>query len=188
MRTRSSTTALADGAVRALTSGNFIHGSPVWAHDGKRVAFYGNDRDGVSHDVYIADVGAAAAAAAAGRRRQDRYQADTWYPLDWSTDDAKLLCGSYLSASESYLYIADVATGALTPLDQHADKAGIRAAKLRTRRTRGVRADRTRTASSRSCMYTDPSPTRRRASRPMMRLGRGGVRRQRRRSLPRLRR
>jgi len=29
------------GSVRQLTSGAFIHGSPVWAHDGRRVAFYG---------------------------------------------------------------------------------------------------------------------------------------------------
>ena len=39
---------------------------------------------------------------------------DTWYPLDWSTDDSKLLVWKYLSITESYLYIADVATGGLT--------------------------------------------------------------------------
>ena len=31
-----------DGSVRQLTAGNLLHGSPVWSHDGKRVAFYGN--------------------------------------------------------------------------------------------------------------------------------------------------
>src|SRR3984893_7781613 len=49
------------GSVRQLTSGNFIHGSPVWAHDGRRVAFYGNDRDSLSYDVYVADVTTGAA-------------------------------------------------------------------------------------------------------------------------------
>ena len=48
-----------DGGVRELTHGDFIHGHPVWAHDGRRVAFYGNDRDGASYDVYVADVMAA---------------------------------------------------------------------------------------------------------------------------------
>src|SRR5215831_1159782 len=47
--------------VRQLTHGDFIHGSPVWAHDGRRVAFYGNDRDPLSYDVYVADVTSGAA-------------------------------------------------------------------------------------------------------------------------------
>ncbi|HVH83993.1 MAG TPA: S9 family peptidase [Steroidobacteraceae bacterium] len=115
----------ADGAVRELTHGDFIHGNPVWAHDGKRVAFYGNDRDGASYDVYVADVtsGAAPQLVVGGRQ-------DAWYPLDWSVDDSKLLVWRYVSISESYLYIADVASGTLTPLDTSRRKIGIRAAKF----------------------------------------------------------
>jgi dipeptidyl aminopeptidase/acylaminoacyl peptidase len=114
-----------DGNVRELTHGDFIHGSPVWAHDGKRVAFYGNDRDGVSYDVYVADVtGGAAPHLVVGGKQ------DTWYPLDWSTDDARLLVMRYVSVSESYLYLADVATGALSPLETGKGKSGIREAKF----------------------------------------------------------
>ena len=113
------------GAARALTSGAFIHGSPVWAHDGKRVAFYGNDRDGLSYDIYVADVtGTLAPQLLVGGRQ------DTWYPLDWSADDGKLLVWRYLSSSESYLYLADVATGALTPLEDKPHKAGITTARF----------------------------------------------------------
>jgi dipeptidyl aminopeptidase/acylaminoacyl peptidase len=113
------------GSVRQLTSGNFIHGSPVWAHDGRRVAFYGNDRDSLSYDVYVADVttGAAPQLLVGGRQ-------DTWYPLDWSADDSKLLVWRYVSISESYLYLADVATGTLTALDDSGRKVGIRMAKF----------------------------------------------------------
>src|SRR6267142_2127529 len=64
------------GSVRQLTSGNFIHGSPVWAHDGK------------------------------------------------------LLVWRYVSISESYLYLADVATGTLTAVDDSGRKVGIRMAKF----------------------------------------------------------
>jgi acetyl esterase/lipase len=115
----------ADGTVRELTHGDYIHGSPVWAHDGKRVAFYGTDRDGASYDVYVADVtsGAAPQLVVGGKQ-------DAWYPLDWSADDARLLVLRYVSVSESYLYIADVATGAQTPLDASGHRLGIRAAKF----------------------------------------------------------
>jgi dipeptidyl aminopeptidase/acylaminoacyl peptidase len=114
-----------DGNARQLTSGNFIHGSPVWAHDGKRVAYYGNDRDGASYDVYIADAaGGGAPQLVVGGRN------DTWYPLGWSPDDSKLLVWRYESLEESYLYIADVASGTLTPVDPSARKIGIRLAKF----------------------------------------------------------
>jgi dipeptidyl aminopeptidase/acylaminoacyl peptidase len=113
------------GTVRQLTRGPYIHGSTVWAHDGKRVAFYGNDRDTLSYDVYVADVasGAAPQLLVGGGE-------DTWYPLDWSADDSKLLVWKYLSISESYLYLADTSTGALTPIDDSGRKVGIRGAKL----------------------------------------------------------
>jgi dipeptidyl aminopeptidase/acylaminoacyl peptidase len=115
----------ANGEARQITSGASIHGSIVWAHDGKRLAFYGNDRDPLSYDVYLVDV-------AAGRAPQLLVGGgdDTWYPLDWSPDDSKLLVWKYLSISESYLYLADVATGALTPVDDKPRKAGIRGAKF----------------------------------------------------------
>src|SRR5580704_14638191 len=94
----------AHGQTKQLTSGDFIHGSLVWAHDGKRVAFYGNDRDTLSYDVYVADVTAGGA--------------------------PQLLMWKYLSATQSYLYLADVATGVLTPLDAKPMEGGIRRAKF----------------------------------------------------------
>jgi dipeptidyl aminopeptidase/acylaminoacyl peptidase len=113
------------GAVRQLTGGNFIHGSTVWAHDGKQVAFYGNERDSFSYDVYVSDVTAGGAPRLVVGGHED-----TWYPLDWSPDDSKLLVWKYLSISESYLYLADLASGALTPLDDSGKKVGIRMAKF----------------------------------------------------------
>ena len=113
------------GSVRQLTQGKFIHGSPLWSNDGKRVAFYGNDRDGVSYDIYLADIdtGAAPRLVVGG-------QQDTWYPLDWSLDDRKLLLWKYISVNESYLYIADVYTGTITPVDESGHKVGILSAKF----------------------------------------------------------
>jgi len=115
----------AAGHVSALTQGKFTHGSPVWSNDGKRMAFYGNERDGVGYDVYVADIGSTAAP-----RLVVGGQQETWYPLDWSPDDRKLLVWKYVSINESYLYIADVYTGMLTPLDTSGHKIGIHSAKF----------------------------------------------------------
>jgi len=115
----------ADGSVRELTRGDSLHGSPSWAHDGRRVAFFGNERDGASYDIYVVDVGSGAAPRLVVGGRQD-----AWYPLDWSLDDGKLLLWRYLSIGESYLYLADSASGALTPLDASGRKVGVRGAKF----------------------------------------------------------
>jgi len=111
--------------VRQLTQGKFIHGALTWAHDGRRLAFYGNERDSLSYDVYLADVtsGAAPQLLVGGHD-------DTWYPLDWSADDSKLLVWKFLSGSESYLYLADTVSGALTPLEDKPKKSGIRMARF----------------------------------------------------------
>lgn len=99
------------GAAHELTQGHFLHGSPVWSHDGKRVAFYGTDRNGVNEDIYVVNVSAGArpALAIAGAT-------GSWRPLDWSADDSKLLLLNSVSSQKSALYTADVATGALTPV------------------------------------------------------------------------
>ena len=116
---------LADHSTRLLTDGKSLHGSVVWSKDGKRIAFYGNERDGLSFDVYVMDMipGATPRLAVGGHD-------DTWYPLDWSLDDKKLLVWKYVSIDESYLFIDDVASGTLTPLGKASRKIGIRSARF----------------------------------------------------------
>ena len=111
--------------IQQLTQGKFLHGSPVWSNDGKHVAFYGNERDGISYDVYVVDIGTTNAPRLVAGGQQD-----TWYPLDWSADDRKLLLWKYVSISESYLYIADIYTGTLTPVDPSGHRIGIRSARF----------------------------------------------------------
>ncbi|HTX24154.1 MAG TPA: prolyl oligopeptidase family serine peptidase [Steroidobacteraceae bacterium] len=116
---------LADHSVRALTSGRSHHGSLVWSKDGRELAFYGNERDEATDDTYVVDVAAGTAPrlVAAG-------QQGPWRPLDWSLDGGKLLLLQYRSLTEGALYIADVATGALTPLDTSGRRVGIRTARF----------------------------------------------------------
>ncbi len=106
----------ADKSIRLLTDGKSLNGSPVWAHDGKRVAFHSNARDGVSYDIYVTDVDSNTAPRLAVGGQQD-----TWYPLDWSPDDTKLLLWKYVSINESYLFVADVNTGIVKPIEGDAE-------------------------------------------------------------------
>src|SRR5579863_1900177 len=116
----------ADSHTHQLTTGKFLHGSPIWSNDGKRLAFFGTDRDGVSYDIYVVDIGS----NAAPRLLFAGNQGDTWFPLDWSADDRKLLLSKYVSINESYLYIGDVYTGTLTPVDESGHKVGILSARF----------------------------------------------------------
>ncbi|MEP7242983.1 MAG: alpha/beta fold hydrolase [Gammaproteobacteria bacterium] len=110
-----------DKSTRLLTDGKSLNGSPVWSHDGKRVAFHSNARDGLSYDIYIVDVESNTAPRLAIGGQQD-----TWYPLDWSPDDTKLLLWRYVSVNESYLFVADVATGTVTPLEGDPNQKGAK--------------------------------------------------------------
>ena len=101
----------ADRSTRLLTDGKSLNGSPVWAHDGKRLAFHSNARDGVSYDIYLVDVDSNAPPRLVIAGKQD-----TWFPLDWSPDDSKLLLWRYVSVNEGYLFVADVNTGTVTPV------------------------------------------------------------------------
>ncbi|HXS20846.1 MAG TPA: alpha/beta fold hydrolase [Steroidobacteraceae bacterium] len=99
------------GPARQLTQGNYVHGSPVWSHDGKRVAFYGTDRTGVNEDIYVVNIstGTPPQLVVAG-------STGSWRPVDWSQDDSKLLLLNTGSPQKSALFVADAATGALTPV------------------------------------------------------------------------
>jgi dipeptidyl aminopeptidase/acylaminoacyl peptidase len=97
---------LRDGSERPLTDARTRSGRPVWAQDGKRIAFTSNLRDGPTTDVYTLDTSAGAApqlVVAGGT--------GTLLVQDWSMDDTRLLLIHQSSSTESELLIADLATG-----------------------------------------------------------------------------
>ena len=103
-------------AVRMLTDGKGLNGGAVWSHDGRRVAFHGTGRDGVSYDLFIAEP----ANNVPPRLVYNGFQKN-WSVLDWSPDDTKLLVRNFVSANESHLYVLDIATAALTPVSEGSD-------------------------------------------------------------------
>jgi dipeptidyl aminopeptidase/acylaminoacyl peptidase len=111
-------------AARMLTAGTGRHGSALWSPDGKHLVFTGNERDGVTSDIYMADIGAATAPhlVVAGRDRP-------WLPLDWSSDGQKLLLWQPGPNEDSSLFIGDVNTGGVLPAEA-GKHAGIRQARF----------------------------------------------------------
>jgi dienelactone hydrolase len=124
---------LTDNSLTPLTDGSHRDGPALWAHDGKRIAFASNRRNGNDIDIYVLDTGQAGATprlvvGGAGNR---------WRAYDWSLDDKRLLLGRELPAEsgsvissagpmpENELYIAGVDTGEMSAIG--ADGAGVAA-------------------------------------------------------------
>lgn len=120
----------ADREARALTRGKARHGGLVWSRDGRQLAFFGNERNGATDDIYAVDV-----AAGTVPRLVAAGQQGAWSPLDWSLDGQKLLLQQSVSTAESHLYLADVTSGAVAPIDlsgakSSPDKIAVRAARF----------------------------------------------------------
>jgi dipeptidyl aminopeptidase/acylaminoacyl peptidase len=105
---------------RLLTDGKSLNGSPVWSNAGREVAFYSDLRNGRDADIYVVD-------PMAGTPPKLVFTGDSpgWRILDWSPDDRKLLLQKYVSISESYLYVLDIAAGQTREIDAAKTKVGI---------------------------------------------------------------
>ncbi len=80
-----------------------------WSHSGDRMAYDSTRRNGADRDIYIVDP-----KDPATDRRLLTLEGGGWGALDWSPDDTKLAVLEYVSINESYLWVADVATGEKT--------------------------------------------------------------------------
>ena len=98
------------GTSRRFTDGKSRHVSPVWSNDGKLLAYASNARNGRDFDLYVADP------SIPGSERRVAELKGSWNPLDWSQDGSRILLTEGISANESYLHWADVATGEIHTL------------------------------------------------------------------------
>ncbi|MDR2216507.1 MAG: S9 family peptidase, partial [Nevskiaceae bacterium] len=103
---------LRTGASKLLTDGKSLHGTPMWAHDGRRIAYHGTGRDGASFDIYVRDTTTDEPA----RLVLPATGGDEFDVLDWSLDDRQLLVLRYRSSLDSALLLVDIDTGLQTPL------------------------------------------------------------------------
>jgi dipeptidyl aminopeptidase/acylaminoacyl peptidase len=100
-----------DAAALTLTDASARDDTPLWAHDGRRLAFASDRRNGRDFDVYVIETGSAAAprlVIGGGGR---------WRVLDWSLDDRSLLLRQEDGLGAARLFVADVAGGSLRAID-----------------------------------------------------------------------
>ncbi len=110
---------LTTGSDKLLTDGRSRNGLPVFARDGKRIAFDSSARDGVNFDVYLRDISSDAGPQllmAGGR--------DALSVQDWSLDDRSLAVIRSSSRSDGQLLLVDTASGALTRVEPVAGYMG----------------------------------------------------------------
>ncbi|PYP92192.1 MAG: peptidase S9, prolyl oligopeptidase [Candidatus Angelobacter sp. Gp1-AA117] len=102
---------LANGNVTLLTDGKSRNLGARFAHHDNRFAYSSTRRTGQDTDIWIMD---------AADPRTDHMLLELkgggWDALDWSPDNKKLLISEQISATQTYLWLADVASGQKTEL------------------------------------------------------------------------
>ena len=104
--------ALDGGAGKLLVEAAAHPGAPVWAHDGRRLAFSATLRAGDTCDLYTLDTG-----ASAGPRLIASGDAGAWQVLAWTSADRALLVRHTVSGRGDELLLVDVDTGAMRRVD-----------------------------------------------------------------------
>jgi dipeptidyl aminopeptidase/acylaminoacyl peptidase len=97
---------------RALLTANDRPESPLWAHDGQRLAFTSHLRNGNDADLYVLNTGSGTAQLLAS--------GGEWRALDWSLDDRSLLALQRDTSGSAHLWRIDLATLALQALSAEA--------------------------------------------------------------------
>lgn len=102
---------LATGDYKMLTDGKSRNEGLLWSRKGNKFSFSSTKRNGTDTDIYIADLNAPEKAEAV------IIEGGSWYPIQFSFDDSKLLVNKYVSANESYLYIYDISNKKLEQMN-----------------------------------------------------------------------
>ncbi|WP_337175979.1 S9 family peptidase [Paludisphaera sp.] len=95
----------AGGSSTRLSDGKSRHASARWSPAGDLLAWSSNARDGVNMDLYVA------APADPAFRRLMKEVVGQWTVSDWSPDGKTVAVEEYISITESYVHLVDVATG-----------------------------------------------------------------------------
>ncbi len=107
------------GDARRLTDGRGRTGDALWSHDGTQLAFSWTARNNRESDIWVDDP-----ADEAPPRLVFEAPEVGWYASDWSPDGKQMLLGRFVSISESYLYVYDLASRTLTEIEPAKEPVG----------------------------------------------------------------
>ena len=102
---------VANGNVTLLTDGKSRNGGRSYAHNDNRIAYTSTRRTGKDNDIWIMDP-----TDPKSDKMLLQLEGGGWGVADWSPDNKKLLVVEEVSANQTYLWLADVATGEKKPL------------------------------------------------------------------------
>jgi dipeptidyl aminopeptidase/acylaminoacyl peptidase len=102
---------VATGAITMLTDGKSRNTDEIWSHDGARLAYGSTKRNGNDVDIWVTDPWHPESATLVVQNAGGGFQ-----PADFSPDGSQLLLLEYISANETNLYIANLATGEKTQI------------------------------------------------------------------------
>jgi len=107
---------LSDLTQTLITDGKSRNTGARWSRSGKWLAYTSTRRNGKDNDIYVIDP-----SDPKTNRILIEVSGGGWGVADWSYDDQRLIVSEYISANESYLYLADAQSGKrelITPKDQ----------------------------------------------------------------------
>ncbi len=104
---------LAEGEAVQLTQGRGQNDDVVWSNAKDRIAWRSTVRNQKDHDIWVMDPLRPESAAIVAEN------SGYWTPLDWSPDDSKLLLSRYVSSTESYVWLLDLASKEKTAVGNH---------------------------------------------------------------------
>lgn len=100
---------LESGRRRLLSDGRSRYGSALWSPSGARLACSTTERNGTDTDVALI--------TPQGERTLVTKESGSWSPVAWSLDESTLLVRHFRSISDSRLYLLNLPSGQLTPID-----------------------------------------------------------------------
>ena len=97
------------GKRKLLSDGKSRYENGMWSPGGERVAASSTERNGKDTDVVVMGLD--------GKRTVLTQREGSWAPVAWSRDEKTLLVQNYKSITDSRLYLLDLASGEMKPVD-----------------------------------------------------------------------
>lgn len=99
------------GVRQRLSDGRSRYSAALWSPSGNSIACASTERNGKDTDVTLITLD--------GKRRTLTREEGSWQPVAWSQDETTLLIRNYKSIADSRLYLLDIDSGKLRPIDSN---------------------------------------------------------------------